>query len=181
MAHRGPLGQFDSQIALAGFLGKLRQRLLAGLAFYPMLVLLLIVLVSIHMSHWLGWSTWTACLLLGWTLFAWARLYDPRPPNNAPAICLLSMSLIALTYGALHERALLKIRRELQQWNQAAGLSESGNRSLSKAPSKRPSGTAAHRSQTHRYPKTIRSTIGRHSRTFRSPRSNGSNPGPISR
>ena len=125
MAHRGPLGQFDSQITLAGFVGKLRQRLLAGLAFYPMLVLLLIVLVSIHMSHWLGWSTWTACLLLGWTLFAWARLYDPRPPNNAPAICLLSMSLIALTYGALHERALLKIRCELQQWNQAAGLSES--------------------------------------------------------
>ena len=125
MAHRGPLGQFDSQKTLAGFLGKLRLRLLAGLAFYPMLVLLLIVLVSIHMSHWLGWSTWTAWLLLGWTLFAWARLYNPEPPNNAPAICLLSMSLIALTYGALHERALLKIRRELQQWNQAAGLAES--------------------------------------------------------
>ncbi len=119
MANQDSANQASVDAGLQNLLKISRVRLLAGLAYYPMLVLLLIVLASIHLTQWLGLITWCAVLVLGWTLFWWARLYAPTPGDQTLPICLLWMSLIALAFCALHEHALSQVRQQLRQWNQA--------------------------------------------------------------
>ncbi|MFM8401850.1 MAG: ComEC/Rec2 family competence protein, partial [Pirellula sp.] len=104
---------------IEGILERLRARMLAGLIYYPMLVLLLIVLATIHLSHWLGIAT-TLCLHgLGWILYLWSRLYAPKPVPLAMPRNLLFMGLIALAYGALHDFQITQVRDQLRRWNQA--------------------------------------------------------------
>jgi competence protein ComEC len=104
---------------IEGVLERLRARLLAGLIYYPMLVLLLIVLATIHLSHWLGTGT-TLCLYgLAWILYLWSRLYAPKPGALAMPRNLLFMGLIALAYGALHDFQITQVRDQLRRWNQA--------------------------------------------------------------
>lgn len=98
---------------------RLRLRLLSGLAYYPLLVLLLIVLALIHTTQWLGLYSTLALLVLGWSLFWWSQLYAPRKSNRSVPMALMWMTLIAFAYGALHDRQVQQTRRQLMQWNQA--------------------------------------------------------------
>jgi competence protein ComEC len=103
---------------------RLRHRLLCGLAYYPLLVLLLIVLALIHATQWLGLPITLALLVLGWSSFWWSQLYAPNPlrlrgTSVAVPMGLMWMCLIAIAFCILHNHQIHQTRRELQQWNQA--------------------------------------------------------------
>lgn len=104
---------------IEGVLERLRVRVLAGLIYYPMLVLLLIVLATIHLTHWLGTATTFCIYSLGWILYAWSRLYAPKQTPLAIPSNLFFMGLIALAYGALHDFQITQVRDQLRRWNQA--------------------------------------------------------------
>ena len=119
MAIRVLPNQADRRQWIEGACERLRVRLLAGLIYYPMLVLLLIVLATIHLTHWLGTLTAVSIELLGWILFWWSRLYSPKTALNAMPLNLLFMCLIGLAYGALHDFQITRVRQQLRSWNQA--------------------------------------------------------------
>lgn len=93
--------------------------MLAGLAFYPMLVLLLIVLATIHLTDRLGVTSAAALLTLGWMLFWWARLYAPSKNRPVIPVSLMWMSILGICFGAVHDHQTRQVRRQLQRWNQA--------------------------------------------------------------
>ena len=100
---------------------QIRRRILAGLAYYPMVVLLLIVLLSIRMTEWIGAALWGGTLVLFWgSLWICLTCYAPSQRKwQLPRTSLFLMSLIGYSYAILHDSASQQVRTQLQSWFRA--------------------------------------------------------------
>jgi len=97
---------------------KMHRRLLACLAYYPLLVLLFVVLIWIYLTHWLGIWILVSLWALGWALWCMVIFRVPTTRPRTLAICLTWMNLIALAYSAIHHHEETQASRQLSRWNQ---------------------------------------------------------------
>jgi len=102
---------------------RVRHRILRGLAYYPMVVLLGVVLISIRATEELGAMSWIALLVASALVAsAWLTLRrspDPNPPLSQPWVpwaTLGWMFAIGIPYSLLHDHARHEERLRVEEW-----------------------------------------------------------------
>ncbi|MEI8211947.1 MAG: ComEC/Rec2 family competence protein [Planctomycetota bacterium] len=104
------------------------RRYLWAMAYYPMVVLLIVVLASIRMTEWLGATAFSIILLVPLSVIGILFLLDRRHSRTdaeaahpirmaTPWIPLMWMLLIGAAYSIAHARFRQNVESQLNQWS----------------------------------------------------------------
>jgi competence protein ComEC len=98
----------------------LARRQLRGLVYYPLVILLALVLVTIHVVEWFGILNWligVGLLLGGWfTRILFRRTHADAPNASAPSMAILFMIAIAGAYGIAHHHRRNERLKQSEMW-----------------------------------------------------------------
>lgn len=97
---------------------RLYRRILASIAYHPLLVLLFVVLLSIYLTHWLGFWITATIAAAGWSLFWWIRFQTSTDTQHTLPLSFVWMTLIGIAYASRHENQADAVDRQLIQWRE---------------------------------------------------------------